>query len=148
MNQNNVLSHNCVFTSKYTLQSTDDDRTIESTVVCEFQLLKSCIIQAENVIEHVEASLRCWHQMEHLTELEGVLLARELKVAGDENEHPAGGAGRLAVHGGDVVLTLVEGQSGELGDDVLRSHDFLALESQHGSILVQIRQPGPIGIEG
>lgn len=77
-----------------------------------------------------------------------MLLAGELQITGDEDEHTAGGAGRLTVDGGDVMLALLEGQSGELGDDAGRSHEFLALKGQHGSVLIEIGQGGPIGIEG
>lgn len=56
--------------------------------------------------------------MEHLAELESVLFAGELEVAGNEDEHATGGPGRLAIDGGDAVLALLEGKTGELGDDV------------------------------
>lgn len=65
----------------------------------------------------------------YLTELQGMLLAWELEITGDENEHPAGGSRRLAVNGGDLMLTLLKRQPGELRHDVLGSHEFLPLES-------------------
>ena len=84
----------------------------------------------------------------NLAELEGVLLTGELEVAADEDEHAAGDAGGLAVDGGDAVLALLEGEGGELGDDVLCALDLLALEGQHGALLVEIRQPCAVRVEG
>ena len=55
----------------------------------------------------------------YLTELEDMLFTRKLEIAADEDEHATSGAGRLAIDGGDVVLALLEGEGGELGDDVL-----------------------------
>lgn len=83
----------------------------------------------------------------YLTELERVLLAYELKMAADEDEHAASRAGGLTVYGGDGMLTLLEGEAGELGYNVLRALDFLALEGQHGPILVQVRQRRSVRIE-
>lgn len=98
--------------------------------------MSSRIVQTEYVIQHVKASLRCWYQMEHLAELEGVLFAGELEVTADEDEHAAGGAGGLAIDGGDAVLALLEREAGELGDDVWGALDLLTLESEHGLVLV------------
>ena len=86
--------------------------------------------------------------MGYLAELEGVLLAGELEVAADEDEHAAGGRGGLAVDGGDGVVALVEGEGGELGDDVLGALDLLALEGEHRPLLVQVHQPPPVVVEG
>jgi len=86
--------------------------------------------------------------MEHLAELESVLFASELKIPGDKDEHAAGGTRRLAIDGGDVVLALLEGEAGELSDDVLRALDLLAFKGQHGSFLVERNQPCAIRIEG
>jgi len=68
-----------------------------------------------------------------------VLLAGELEVTGDENEHTGGGTRRLAIDSGDIVLALLEGERCELGDDALDSLDLLTLESEHGSLLVETR---------
>lgn len=76
-----------------------------------------------------------------------MLLAGELEVTGDEDEHAAGGTGGLAIDGGDGVLALLEGEAGKLGNDVLRTLDLLALEGQHGRILVKIRQTRSVSIE-
>lgn len=46
--------------------------------------------------------------MEHLTELERVLLTSELQIAGDEDEHSAGGARGLAIDGANLMLALLE----------------------------------------
>jgi len=59
-----------------------------------------------------------------------VLLAGELEVAGDKDEHAAG-AGGLAIDGGDGVLALLEGEAVELGGDVLGALNLLTLEGQH-----------------
>lgn len=77
-----------------------------------------------------------------------MLLAGELEVAGDENEHTGGGTRRLTVDGGDVVLALLERERGELGDDVLRALDLLTLEGQHGSFLVETGEADAVVVEG
>jgi len=66
--------------------------------------------------------------MEHLAEFESVLLARELEVAANEDEHAAGGARRLAIDGGDAVLALLEREASELGYDILGALYFLTFE--------------------
>lgn len=86
--------------------------------------------------------------MEHLAELEGVLLAGELEITADEDEHAVVDAGGLAVNGGDGVEALLEGKGGELGDDVGGALDLLTLEGQHGTFLVEIRQSGTVAVEG
>lgn len=60
-----------------------------------------------------------------------MLFTRKLESAADKDEHSSGGAGRLAIDGGDVVLALTEREAGELGNDVLRALYLLTLESQH-----------------
>ncbi len=59
--------------------------------------------------------------MEHLTELELMLFALKLEIAADKDKHTIGWAGRLAIHGRDVVLALLEREAGELADNVLRA---------------------------
>ena len=76
-----------------------------------------------------------------------MLFAGELEVAANEDEHAAVDAGGLTVDGGDGVLALLEGEAGELGNDVLGSLDLLPLERQHRSLLVQARQPRPVAVE-
>jgi len=85
--------------------------------------------------------------MEHLAELESMLFTSELEATGDEDEHAAGGTRRLAVDGGDCVLALLERESGELRYDALRSLDLLTFKSQHGSVLIQVRQSRTVRIE-
>lgn len=85
---------------------------------------------------------------EYLAELEGVLFAGKLEVAADEDQHAGVDAGGLAIDGGDGVLALVEGKGSELGDDVVRALDLLALEGEHGTLLIQIRQIAAVRIEG
>ena len=66
-------------------------------------------------------SVRVWHGRclkKYLTELEGMLFAGNLKISTDEDEHATRGARGLAIDGGDVVLALLEGEGGELSDDV------------------------------
>lgn len=77
-----------------------------------------------------------------------MLLAGELEVAADEDEHAAGGAGGLAVDGGDGVLALLEGEGRELSDDARGTLDLLAFEGEHRGLLVEIGEAGPVGIEG
>ena len=77
-----------------------------------------------------------------------MLLASELEITGDEDEHTAGGTRGLAIDGGDVVFALLEREAGELGDDVLRALDLLPFEGQHGSFLVKRDQSSTIRIEG
>lgn len=77
-----------------------------------------------------------------------MLLAGELEVSRDEDDHSAGGAGGLAIDGGNLMLALLEGKTSELGDDVGGSHDLLALEGEHGAVLVEVGEAGTIGIEG
>lgn len=84
----------------------------------------------------------------NLAELERVLLAGELQIAGNEDEHAAGGARGLAIDGANLMLALLERQTRELGYDVGRSHDFLALKGQHRAVLVEVGEAGPIRIEG
>lgn len=48
-----------------------------------------------------------------------MLFTGKLEVAADEDKHAAVDAGGLAIDGGDAVLALLEGEAGELGDDVL-----------------------------
>ena len=47
-----------------------------------------------------------------------MLLVRNLKISTNEDKHATRGAGGLAIDGGDVVLALLEGEGGELSDDV------------------------------
>lgn len=75
--------------------------------------------------------------MEHLAELEGVFLALQLQGTADEDEDTASGAGRLAINGGDMVLTLLEREASELGSDGLGAGQFLTFEGKHGTILVE-----------
>lgn len=82
-----------------------------------------------------------------LAELKCVLFAGELERAGDEDEHAAGGTGRLAIDSSDRVLALLERKRGELGDDVLGALDLLAFERKHGGILVQAAEACAVGIE-
>ena len=95
-------------------------------------------------------SVRVWHGRclkKYLTELEGMLFAGNLKISTDEDEHATRGARGLAIDGGDVVLALLEGEGGELSDDVGWALDLLPLEGQHRTFLVQIRQSRSVRIE-
>lgn len=76
-----------------------------------------------------------------------MLLAGELKVAGNKNKHPSSRTRGLAIDGGDMVLALLERQAGELSSDALGALEFLALECKHRRILVEVSKPGPIGVE-
>lgn len=83
----------------------------------------------------------------YLTELERVLFTGKLEITGDKNKHTAGGPRRLTINCRDMVLALLERQTGELRHDILRSHDLLALKCQHRAFLVKVSEPGPIRIE-
>lgn len=101
-------------------------------------ILFLCIVQSEDVIQHIKASLWCWHQMEHLAKLKSVLFTGELKITRNKDKHTAGRTRRLAINGGDAMLTLLKRQRSEFSDDVLRALDLLPFKSEHGSFLVKI----------
>lgn len=65
----------------------------------------------------------------YLTELEGVLFAGELKIAADKNKHATGRTRGLTIDGVDVVLALLEGETGELSDDTLSTLNLHAFEA-------------------
>lgn len=77
-----------------------------------------------------------------------MLLAGKLEISGDEDQHTTGGAGGLAIDGADAMLALLEGETGELGDDVLRALNLLTFERQHGGVLIQAGEVSTICIEG
>jgi hypothetical protein len=84
---------------------------------------------------------------DHLGELEGVLALADLQCAGDEDEHAAGGAGRQAVDGGNLVLARSERKGGELLRNSGGAHVLVALEGEHGALLVEPHQRRPVGVE-
>lgn len=47
-----------------------------------------------------------------------------------------------------MMLALSEGQTGQFSCNILGTLEFLALQSQHLRVLIQIRKHGPIRIEG
>lgn len=108
----------------------------------------SRVIQPENVIQHIKATLRGGHQMKHLAELEGVLSTVDHEKTGDEDEHATGRTRGLAIDGGDAVLALLEGQTSQFGNDVGGALKLLAFECQHGLLLIQVTQAAPIVVEG
>lgn len=77
-----------------------------------------------------------------------MLFTSELQATTDKDEHATSGARGLTINGGDVVLALLEWETGQLGDDVLTPLDLLTLEGQHGSVLVEARKPSTVRIEG
>ncbi|XP_020202557.1 uncharacterized protein LOC109788280 [Cajanus cajan] len=77
-----------------------------------------------------------------------VLFSGELEVAADEDEHAGVDAGGLAVDGGDGVVALLEREGSEFGDDVGGALDLLALEGEHGTILIETHQACSVGVEG
>lgn len=85
--------------------------------------------------------------MERLGELDGVLLGAGADRAGDEDEHASLGSRRLAVDGDDLVLAMLEGERAELAGDGGRALELLALEGEHGGVLVQPHQRGAVGVE-
>lgn len=85
--------------------------------------------------------------MEHLTELEQVFFIGELQVPSHEHNHTSGRARELAIHSGDVVLALLESQGIELVADGLGALRLVALEGEHGLLLVPHRQRLSAGVE-
>lgn len=83
-----------------------------------------------------------------LAELEGVFLAGELEITGDENEHTGSRTRRLTIDSGDMMLALLERERGELSDDALDSLDLLTFEGEHGSFLVKTGETDTVGVEG
>lgn len=76
-----------------------------------------------------------------------MLFTGKLKSPADKDEHTTSRAWRLAVDGGDGVLTLTERETSEFSNDVLTALDLLTLESQHWTILVQVSQARSIRIK-
>ena len=114
------------------------------TVIRPISIKKNTATQPSRYT-HMSMQRRC--SKKDLTELESVLFAGELEVAADEYDHAAGGAGGLAVDGGDGVLALLEGEAGELGGDVLGALERLTLESQHRTVLVEVGKASAVGVE-
>jgi hypothetical protein len=85
--------------------------------------------------------------VEHLAELEHMVLALQRQVAAHEHQHAARVPRGLAVHRRHPVLALLERQPVELGADGARAHVLLPLEREHGALLVQPRQRRPVGVE-
>ena len=73
------------------------------------------------------------HELEHLAEMQGIV-ATNLDGASDENEHSVRVVGWLNVHGLDRVLDRADGLV--LGDDGGTALDLVALEGQHGAVLL------------
>ena len=73
------------------------------------------------------------HELEHLAEMQGVVTAN-LDGTGDENEHGVGVVRWLNVHGLDRVLDRADGLV--FGDDGRTALDLVALEGQHGAVLL------------
>lgn len=67
--------------------------------------------------------------------------------AGDEDEDAALGPRGLAVDGVDLVLALLEGERSELASDGGGAAELLALEGEHGAVLVQPHKRGAVGVE-
>ena len=83
----------------------------------------------------------------NLGELEGVLVGAGAEGSGDEDEHAALRPRRLAVDGVDVVVALREGEGAELAGDGGGAEKLLALEGEHGPVLVQRHQRRPVRVE-
>lgn len=82
--------------------------------------------------------------MEDLGELDGVLAAVDVEVAGDEAED-AVVHGRLCVEALDHVLDRAEGV--ELVEDARDALELLSLEGEHGFLSVELLQVGSVGVE-
>jgi hypothetical protein len=108
--------------------------------------LSLTIVQTEHVVLHIEVA-SSGKQLEHLGELEGVLVGAGAEGSGDEDEHAALRPRRLAVDGVDVVVALREGEGAELAGDGGGAEKLLALEGEHGPVLVQRHQRRPVRVE-
>lgn len=81
----------------------------------------------------------------YLGEPEGRVLGGGADGAGDKDEHAW--PRDLAVDGGDAVLTLLEGERGELLGDASSAEDLVVLEGEHGVLLVERPQRRAVGVE-
>ena len=82
-------------------------------------------------------------ELEHLAEVEGVVAA-DLDGAGDEDEHGIGIVRGLDVHGLDRVLDRADGLV--LGHNGGAALNLVALERQHGGVLVKPGQTIDVGV--
>jgi hypothetical protein len=83
----------------------------------------------------------------YLRELDGVLLGAGADGTGDEDEHASLGPRRLAVDGDDLVLAGLEGKRSELAGNGGWALELLALEGEHGGLLIQPHQRRAVGVE-
>lgn len=88
------------------------------------------------------------YQKKYLTELEGVLFAWKAEIAADKDKHSPGSTRGLTINGVDLVLALLERQTGELTGDTLSPLILLTLKRQYRAFLVDASKSSPIGIEG
>ena len=101
------------------------------------------VVQSEDVVVNVVLSRRGADELEHLAEVEGVVAA-DLDGAGDEDEHGIGIVRGLDVHGLDRVLDRAHGLV--LGDYGRTTLNLVALERQHGGVLVKPGQTIDVGV--
>jgi len=76
-----------------------------------------------------------------------VILGAGADGAGDEDEHASLGSRRLAVDGVDLVLAGLEGERSELAGNGGGALELMALEGEHGGLLVQPHQRRAVGVE-
>lgn len=65
----------------------------------------------------------------YLTELEGMLFSGELKIPANKDKHTAGRTRWLTIDGIDVVLALLERETGKLRYDILSTLNLHAFEA-------------------
>jgi mediator of RNA polymerase II transcription subunit 10 len=51
-----------------------------------------------------------------------VLFTDELEISGDKNKHATSRTRKLAINGGDEMLTLLERKSNKFSNDILKSY--------------------------
>lgn len=85
--------------------------------------------------------------MKQLTEFKSVSFPSELEISTDKNEHTAGRTRRLTIDSRDLVLALLEIETGEFSSNILSSLDLLSLKGQHGTLLIQIGKSSTVAIK-
>lgn len=103
-------------------------------------------VQSEHVVGK-HPSVVGIHQLEHLTELEGIRLSLREKLA-SRKHHDTIIWRRLAVNSGEAELYLSEGESGQVLSNSLLPNESPPFPCQNGLLLVQTAQYIPVCFEG
>jgi len=110
--------------------------------------LRLAVVKTEHVVQKPITSLLTLngHQVEHLTELDGLIGAINSQVATNKDKDSIARRG-LNVYCRWYVLNLLELQVHELIHDVDLALEFLILEGEHRLILINSYELGPVGIK-